>query len=137
MMQKAKKTILIILILSLFIIPVSTSTSMINKDTSEEDVILNIRGGIGFVLEIINNGETPVSVNYSIEWYRFSNNNLLSWINGTMYNISNSFSNRFLYTHLRSPLMRINVTMWTSEQGIKRMGIVISIFRIFLTEERY
>ncbi len=136
-MQKTKKTILLLLVLSLLIPPVTASTTTINKETSTEDVVLNIRGGIGFTLEIINNGETPVTVNYSIEWYRFSNNNLLSWINGTMHNISNSFSNRFIFTHLRAPLMKINVTMWTSEQGIKRTGIVISILRIFLTEERY
>ena len=103
----------------------------------EEDVILNIYGGLGFTLEVINNGEIPISVNYSIEWYRYSTSNLLYWMNGTMYNITSSIRNHFFYSHIRSPFMRLNVTMYTENQGIMRTGIVIGIIRIFLTEERF
>jgi hypothetical protein len=126
-------THLIILTLILPTICIANTT----QETYEEDVVLNIHGGLGFVLEVINNGEAPVSVNYSMSWHRYSTNKLIYWMNGTMYNISNSIRNRFFYSHLRSPFMRLNVTMYTSNQGITRTGIVISIVRLFLTEERF
>ena len=115
--------------------PITLSYRIIEQQ--EEDVILNIYGGLGFTLEVINNGETPVSVNYSMEWYRYSTNKLLYWMNGTIYNITSSIRNRFFYSHIRSPFMRLNVTMYTPNQGITRTGIVISVVRIFLTEERF
>ena len=124
-----------ILLIVLSLLPPTISTG--HTIQQEEDVILNIYGGLGFTLEVINNGENPVSVNYSIEWYRYSNNKLLYWMNGTMYSITSSLRNRFVYSHLRSPLMRLNVTMYTENQGITRMGVVIGIIRIFLTEERF
>jgi hypothetical protein len=127
----------IILLTILSLILPTISIAQTSPRTQNEDVILNIHGGLGFILEVINNGETPVSVNYSMKWYRYSTNRLIYWMNGTMYNISNSIRNRFFYSHLRSPFMRLNVTMYSANQGITRTGVVISVVRIFLTEDRY
>lgn len=124
---------ILLIILSLLLPSISTGYTI----QQEEDVILNIYGGLGFTLEVINNGENPVSVNYSIEWYRYSTNKLLYWMNGTMYSITSTLRNRFVYSHLRSPLMWLNVTMYTENQGITRTGVVISVIRLFLTEERF
>jgi hypothetical protein len=132
--NRKTSAIFIVLIILCLLLPTIASAYTTQQ---KEDVILNIYGGLGFTLEVINNGETPVSVNYSMEWYRYSTNKLIYWMNGTMYNISSSLRNRFFYSHLRSPLMRLNVTMYTENQGITRTGIVIFILRIFLTEERY
>ena len=131
------RTISPIFILPIILCLLLPTISSAYTTQQKEDVILNIYGGLGFTLEVINNGETPVSVNYSMEWYRYSTNKPLYWMNGTMYNISSSLRNRFFYSHLRSPFMRINVTMYTENQGITRTGIVIFILRIFLTEERF
>ena len=124
---------ILLIVLSLLLPTISTGHTI----QQEEDVILNIYGGLGFTLEVINNGENPVSVNYSIEWCRYYTNKLLYWMNGTMYSITSTLRNRFVYSHLRSPLMRLNVTMYTESQGITRTGVVISIIRVFLTEERF
>jgi hypothetical protein len=134
--QKLHTQIIIISVIFILIVPTITSANKI-VENQNEDVILNIYGGLGFTLEVINNGPTPVSVNYSMEWYRYSTNKLIYWMNGTMFNIVNSIRNRFFYSHIRSPFMRLNVTMYTENQGITRTGIVISIVRIFLTEERF
>ena len=137
MRSKKQITQIFIYIIILTLILPTISIAYTTPKQHEEDVILNIYGGLGFTLEIINNGENPVSVNYSMEWYRYSTNKLLYWMNGTMYNVSSSLRNRFFYSHIRSPFMRLNVTMYTQNQGITRTGIVVSVVRIFLTEERF
>ena len=135
-LQKSIFQIISLIIILSIVLPSCGIANSI-KQTNDDDVILNIFGGLGFTLEVINNGETPVSVNYSMEWYRYSTNKLIYWMNGTMYNISDSIRNRFFYSHLRSPFMRLHVTMYTENQGITRTGIVICVVRIFLTEERF